>query len=342
MTRKKKTIIWVLVLTPIVLALVVAFGTAPIGRNYVNSHGEELIGRRINIDGFSLNILTGNVSLSDVKIYEKKGDDVFASVDGIDLDLSMIDLLSGKVHIEDLDIKRPVINVIQKDTTFNFDDMLEYLGNDTTEASEYTIDDFTLKDGEINYLDKTFATVPFAYKMSDVEARSKNFNTADHNHIEISGELGEDGEFEAVYDGMLSDQNNMNMTLSVKEVDLTELSPLFIQIFGREVLSGTLDLETEIAIVNGSINGNNHIVITKPKVEKVKGLAFKPEYRKIPLKNALYVMTDKSGKCEMDLQVTGRKDDPKFSYKRAVMKMFGKFIVKLITSPFSHVSDDED
>lgn len=343
MKKRMKRIIWTLVLIPVVLAIVVAFGSAPIGRKYVNEHGEELIGRKIHIEGFSFNILTGDVSLDDVKIYEKDGETEFASVDDIDLDISMTDLLTGKLHIEDLDIDHPVLNVVQKDTTFNFDDMLAFMAGDESEASEYTIDDLTLDNGEINYLDKTVPSVPFAYSIKDVEVEVKNFNTADHNHIEVNGELGKDGTFEAVYDGMLADQNNMTLTLKLEEVDLKGFSPLFIYMFGREVLSGTLDLQSEITTVNGNINGKNHIVISNPKVEKVKNLSFKPEYRRVPLKNALYVMTDKNGKCEMDLDVKGRKDDPKFSYKRAMMKMFGKFVVKLVTSPFSkHHVEGED
>lgn len=343
MKKRTKRIIWTLVLIPVVLAIVVAFATAPIGRKYVNEHGEELIGRKVYIDGFRLNILTGDVSLDDVKIYEKNGKDVFASVDDIDLDISMTDLLTGKLHVEDLDIDHPVVNVVQKDTTFNFDDMLAFMAGDESEASEYTIDDLTLDNGEINYLDKTVPSVPFAYSIKDVEVEVKNFNTADNNHIEVNGELGKDGTFEATYDGKLADQNNMTLTLKLEEVDLKGFSPLFIHMFGREVLSGTLDLQSEITTVNGNINGKNHIVISDPKVEKVKNLSFKPEYRRVPLKNALYVMTDKNGKCEMDLDVKGRKDDPKFSYKRAVMKMFGKFVVKLVTSPFSkHRVEEEE
>ena len=147
---------------------------------------------------------------------------------------------------------------------------------------------------------------------------------------------------EATYDGMLSDQNNMTLALKLKEVDLTDFTPLFIQMFGREVTSGTLDLDTEMSTINGHINGTNHVVITKPKVEKVKNLDFNPEFRRIPLKTALYVMTDKNGKCELDLPVTGSKGDPKFSYKRALMKVFGKFVVKLVTSPFSHIGREDE
>lgn len=333
----KKKIIWTIVLIPVVLFLVVIFGSAPFGRKYVNEHGPELLGRKINIEHFSLNIFTGNVSLGDVTIYEANGDSVFATVDDIDLNLSVIDFISGKTHIESLDIDHPVVNVIQKDTTFNFDDLVAFLSEG--ESSQYTIDDFSLDDGEINYRDVSIPSVPFAYRVHDLEVKIENFNTADHNHITLEGELGEDGKLTATYDGMLSDQNNMGFSLQLEDIDLVGLSPLVVQMFGREVTSGTLSLNTEMTTVNGKISGDNKIVIRDAKVEKVKNLPFTPEYKKVKLKTALYLLTDRDGKCELDVKVTGSKDDPKFSYKRAVMKAVGKSLWKIITSPFYHKKD---
>ncbi len=321
-----------LVLLLVVVAVAVAFGTAPMGKKYVNEHGQELIGRRIQIEDFKLNILTGNVALSNANIYEKNGDSVFASVKKIDLDLSMIDLIQGKIHIEDLDIKKPVVKVVQRGHQFNFDDLVATLSEG--ESSQYTIDDFTLKGGEIHYLDLTEPSIPFSYTMDKLRVDIDNFNTSAPNHIQLSARLGKHGELEAVYDGMISDQSNMNLSVELEDVDLTGLSPLFVQMFGKSVVSGELDMTSEISCVNGHINGQNHIVIDEPKVEKVKNLSFTPEYKKLPLKTALYLLTDRHGKCELDIPVTGSKDDPRFSYKRSVMKGLGKCLVKIVTSPF--------
>lgn len=337
---KKKVIIWSIILIPIVLAIIVAFATAPMGRKYANEHGEELIGRKLNIEKFRLNILTGNVSLKDVTIYEKNGTDVFASVEDIDLDLSMTDLFSGKIRVEDIDIDNPVLNVVQKGNSFNFDDIMDKLSEG--ESSEYTIDKFSLDDGVINYSDLTNASVPFTCTIKDFEIDIKNFNTSDHNHIEVEGTIGEDGDFEATYDGRLDDMDNMTVSFELEDLDLKDISPLFVQMFGREVTSGTLDLKSEITTVNGNVNGVNHLVIDEPKVEKVTGLTFAPEYKKVPLKTVLYVLTDKHDKCELDIKVKGNTTDPRFTYKGALMRALGKSFVKIVTSPFQRQENDEE
>lgn len=327
---------------PTVLAVAVAFGTAPMGRRYVNAHGEELIGRRVNIEDFRLNILTGNISLSDATIYEKNGTDVFASVDDLTLGVSVIDLLRGRLHVEDLTVKHPVVHVVQRGQQFNFDDLVDSLSEG--ESSEYTIDDLLLKNGTVHYLDLTEPSVPFEYQIDKLKIKSENFKTSDLNHILLSADLGEDGELEAIYDGRIDNRDNMALELHLRDVDLTALSPLFVQMFGRTVESGQLNLDTEITVQNGALRGTNHLVLLDPKVQKQKDLPFKPEYRRLPLKTALYIMTDKDGRCETDLPVSGSLTDPKFSYKRAVMRMFGKCLLKMVSSPFHrhHVDEDDE
>lgn len=335
-----KKLLWIIVGLPVVLVVAMIFGGASAGKHYVNTHGEELVGRKLNVEDASFNVFTGELQLGDVTMYEKDGDSIFGSIEDLKVDIDMQELMHGKMHIEELVLNQPMLKVVQKDTVFNFDDVLEKMSEG--ESSEYVIDKFLLKGGEINYLDLTEPSVPFALRLDRLEINIKDFNTADRNHIELCARIGKDGEVGAVYDGMLSDQNNMTLALQLNEVDMTEFSPLFVHMFGREVLSGSLSLNTEMSIINGNIHGTNHIVISHPKVQKVKDLTFKPEYKKVPLKTALYIMTDKNGKCELDLPVTGRKSDPKFSYKRTLMKVFGRFIVKLAVSPFQRFSNNDD
>lgn len=335
----KKAII-IVVLVIIALALGVAFLTAPMGRSYVNEHGEQLIGRKMHVEDFKFNILNGNISLDDVTIYEKNGDSVFVSIEDLDLNLSLLSLIRGDINIEKLDIDGAKVNIVQKDTTFNFDDMVAFMSQG--ESHDYTIGRLRTDDVEINYVDRTFPSVPFAYAIHDMEVKADSFTTAGRNHIDISADLGTGGKAEVSYFGSLADQNNMKATVNLKKVALTDFTPLFTQMFGRKVLDGSLELQTEMSVVNGNVDGKNHIVIKDPKVEKVKGLPFKPEYRKLPLKTILYFMVDRDGKCELDIPVTGNRDNPTFSYKRAVMRMLGKSLGRIILGKRSSSEEDED
>lgn len=339
-----KKVLSAIIIIPLVLMVVIMIAAAPVGRRYVNSHGEELIGRKLELEGFTFNYLTGCASLNDLTVYEKDGEAVFMQIEDLDLNLSMIELLRGNIDIESLDIEDAKIYVTQKGSKFNFDDMVEFFASDE-EASEYKIGDLELDGCDIIYTDLTEPSMPFSYEIHDFELEAENFTTTGYNHIEINAELGKDGEVEAVYDGSITSMDDATLKLNIEDVDLTALSPMFIQMFGREVTSGTFSMHSEVAILNRHINADNHILIDRPEVKKVKGLSFKPEYKSVPLKTALYFLKDKHDRCEIDLPVTGSLDDPRFSYQRTLMRSFGRFIVKVITSPFKKkeaIEIDED
>ena len=118
MRKLAKTLVVIIILLAIV-AVAVAFLTAPMGKRYVNSHGEELIGRKVNIGDFRFNILTGNATLGNVTIYEKNGTDTFMEVDDLSLNFSLTKLITGDIHIDGIHIDDAKMNIVQRDTTYN-------------------------------------------------------------------------------------------------------------------------------------------------------------------------------------------------------------------------------
>lgn len=331
----KKIIVILIILVLAVIGLSVAF-ISPMAKSYVNSHGEELIGRKVSVDGLTLNLFNGNASLDDVIVYEKNGDSIFAKIDDIDVDMNLASLIKGDIVVEALDIEDAIVNVVQKDTTFNYDDMVAFFSQG--EKTEYSIGKLRTSGVTVRYTDRTDASYPFRYEVSKIKAKADNFTASGMNHVEATAKLGKDGKAELSYDGSLADNSKMKVELKLNEVDMKPFTPLFIRTFGRQVTDGTLSLETSLSIDNGNVDGKNHLVLENPKVEKVKNLPFKPEYKKLPLKTCLYMLTDKNGRCEMDLPVTGNVDSPQFSYKRALMKCLGKALTKTVTKPIDAIS----
>jgi len=336
-----KRILLAIIIIPLVLLVAVMLLAAPIGKKYVNTHGEELVGRKLQLDGFTFNYMTGCASLDDLTVFEQNGDSVFMTIEDLDLNLSVLELLKGNLEIESLEIDDAKMNVVQDGTKFNFDDIVEFFA--TEEASpEYKIGHLDLDDCEITYTDMTEPSVPFSYNIHDLDLEADNFTTVGHNHVDIKAKLSDKGKATVAYEGSMVDFDNITLSVDLKDIDLVAFSPMFVQMFGREVVSGTLNMESEIAIISRHLNAKNHLLIDEPKVKKVKGLDFKPEFRKVPLKTCLYFLTDKHGQCDLDIPVTGSLDDPKFSYRRLLGKAFGRFIVKVASSPFKkHFDEDE-
>ena len=92
MKRGLKITLWTLgtLLALIVLATLVA---APVAKSYINSHGEELVGRKVHIDGLRLNVYTGHVAIHNLSLYEADGTNLFARFDTLDVRARLLPLL---------------------------------------------------------------------------------------------------------------------------------------------------------------------------------------------------------------------------------------------------------
>ena len=59
---------------------------------------------------------------------------------------------------------------------------------------------------------------------------------------------------------------------------------------------------------------------------------------KLPVKLGLALLKDRKGEIHLDVPVTGRTDDPKFSVWKLVFQVLRNLLVKAVTSPFSLLS----
>ena len=83
------------------------------------------------------------------------------------------------------------------------------------------------------------------------------------------------------------------------------------------------------------MTASNSILIDQFELgEKVEN----PDAVSLPLKLAVALLKDSSGKIKMDVPITGSLDDPKFSVGSIVIDALVNVITKVITSPFNAVA----
>jgi hypothetical protein len=149
-----------LVLGIIILALILLPGLA---RRYVVSHSKELLGRQISIEHVRLNYFTTTLRVSGFKMYEADEKEVFASFDKLLVNLQPMNLLRNELVIEQFSLIGLYIDIIRKDTTFNFDDLVAFhTAHDTAEAD-------------------TTPSKPLSLRFSDLEIKQANILFDDQN-----------------------------------------------------------------------------------------------------------------------------------------------------------------
>lgn len=189
-----------------------------------------------------------------------------------------------------------------------------------------------LSDINFTYADHTMPT-DFVFPVTDISVTAEGVTTsAVDNNARIRASLPGGGSVKVDWRGNIDNwKQHQQLTLAIKGVHLTDLSPYMVAYFGMPFSDGIFGFTSENSIVNSKLEGKNHIDIYKPTLgEKQEGV--KPRL-KLPVKAALYVLKDKDGKVLLDVPVKGNVDNPEFNYMKLVWKTLGNLIVKVATSP---------
>jgi len=133
----------------------------------------------------------------------------------------------------------------------------------------------------------------------------------------------------------LSSNVYSDVTLQFKSIDLTPISPYMGKYAGFPVQKGKLHLDLHWRLSSQELKAENKVVIDRLTLgQHTKS----PDATKLPVKLALALLTDRHGKIDLDVPLSGRLDDPKFSVWPIVGQVVMNLLGKAATSPFTLLS----
>lgn len=268
-----------------------------------------------------------------------------------DLELNRLSLYGVRVQYIIDSMGHTVFDNLTMESTEEFvDTLVEEITTDTIFLDEKTledktpfrilVDDLQFADIDLVYEDNTLPE-PFHYEMEDLLVKSRNFNMDGFNSVMLDAKLNKLGELKAFWKGNPRSLNDHNLTLTLRNLKLSDFSPYCIKILGFPLENGTLAFESQNVIEGGELKGINKLQLADPVVgDRIKG--YEPEMKHIPLKLGVYCLTDMDNKVELELPISGNINDPEFSYRKAVFQVLGNLMLKVVTSPFSFLSKDDD
>lgn len=195
----------------------------------------------------------------------------------------------------------------------------------------------TVQDGTLSFLDnhlpQHFATTFYNLggrvsglnseesKFADVDLRG---NLENHSPLQITGQINP-----------LRDDLFVNLKISFRDIELSPVTPYTGTFLGYSVEKGKLFLDLSYHIDKKQLNSENKVFIDQftfgHKVESDKAT-------NLPVKLGLALLKDRKGEIHLDLPVTGRTDDPKFSILKVVWQVIKNVLVKAATSPLALMS----
>ena len=299
----------------------------------------------------------GDLVLHHVLLHDTEGkslasiDSVFANFNRLSLNDKDLDF--SKLYLEGLNLAY----VIDADSVSNFDLVWEsYRHVDSSEMQldsdafaldseekkswKVSIDELAFDDAQLFFEDHTLPEV-FHYELSDINLVSNDFSLKGNNAIQMQATLNAVGKLHLKWQGNFDGHDNHNLTLMLSNVKIADFSPYVVQWFGVPAENGTLSFRSQNIISDGKINGINKLQMAGPEFgDKLKH--FHPKAEKVPLKLGLYLLSDKHNSISLDLPVSGDLNDPCFSYRKAIAKVFSNVLTKAAASPFRLMTDKDN
>ena len=188
-----------------------------------------------------------------------------------------------------------------------------------------------VEDASVTYNDHTLPD-EFHFPVTGLSVSADDLTTAGGNNAQVRATLPGGGHLMVRWRGdIVNWKNYQDLFLTIKGLDMRQISPWAVAYTGYPVEDGTFGLTTRLAVNNSELDNQNKIDIYKAKVgDRRKDVSAEV---KIPLKAALYILKDKDDKILIEMPVKGNIDNPEFNYMKVVWKTLGNLLVKVATSP---------
>jgi uncharacterized protein involved in outer membrane biogenesis len=192
----------------------------------------------------------------------------------------------------------------------------------------------TIQDGTIDFFDHHMSP-EYSSKMVNLGGRISGLSSAAdtvaevdlRGNLESHSPLNITGRINPLRGNLYAD-----IKVSFTDIELSPLTPYSGTFLGYSVDKGKLSLDLKYHIENKKLDSENKVFIDQftfgKKIESDKATS-------LPVRLAVALLKDRKGEIHLDLPVTGRTDDPKFSIWGVVLQVLKNLLVKAATSPFA-------
>lgn len=211
----RKTLKWVLI--AIVSVFILSWILVPIiVKNYAIKNSKELLGRQIDINRLRFNFFTGNMHMNGFKMFEPDEKTVFVSFDTLNVNIEPYQFVFNKKVVEQFYLQGLFVNIIQQDSTYNFDDLIAFHSSEEEpedpedeEPFKYILSNLELKDAHFIFEDRnvphttdiddfSFFIPQISWNQEEKSSADIKFNFKEEGYLESSLNINPvDGEYDA-------------------------------------------------------------------------------------------------------------------------------------------------
>ncbi len=200
------------------------------------------------------------------------------------------------------------------------------LGKFTLTNAKLAVTDRSVKPSAQIALDEFSGTVT-GLSSADLQRADVDF----HGKVDGAGSVAITGKLNARAATPAPDAAT-DLTIDVKGIDLSPLSPYVGTYAGYELARGSLVVDVKTHLAQRKIDSANVITLNQFTLGPATN---SPDATKLPVRLGIALLKDTDGNIVIDVPVKGSLDDPNFKIGRVVLRVIVNLLVKAATSPFS-------
>lgn len=211
--------------------------------------------------------------------------------------------------------------------------------NPSMKASDihYLLKNLAVTNGKIVYTDHSVAPQEQTFEVSGIEIHAEDMRNGSNYPISLKAKLGSLGELLCDANMDVLNLHDAEADISIRNLKITDFNPYSLHYLAYPVEDGLLNFTSYISVKDNWLDSQNSLDIFKPTFGK-RDKSIKPAAAKIPMKTAMYVITDRKGHVKMDLPVKGDVSSPEFSFRKIIWKTFLNLVVKIAASPVDFIA----
>lgn len=198
-------------------------------------------------------------------------------------------------------------------------------------VNTYSADTILIRDGNIIYTDYTLEE-KFQYNMDSVRISASRLSSENEYIVfHLFSRINNSGLTEGNLSVSTADMNNMLIDYSVTGFKMSDINPYTLYYLATPFLNGNVIFQNNTSIIDNKLSSNNLLIIEDVEVgdRQVKN----PRY-KVPLKLALFLLTDLNNDIRIEVPVEGYLDDPDYKWGKAIWQVVENILIKAVTAPY--------
>lgn len=296
--------------------------------------------------------LTGDFSISDLELATLTPDAPLVQFESMAVQVEKLSVFKNEYHIKQASLVNPIVYFeLLEDGSTNVAEMTQQSkklekpikeGLDELEITaekfegkplKLLIDTIQINDGDLSFTDNTVKPV-FNLHVKPMDLVVENLTSEDENaKLTLQSRMNDSATLSARgVMNVMQEQPSMDVVVKERGLAMKPLSPYSATYVNYPIESGIMSFDLNYKLKNDYLDGQNNFRMADLKMgDKLNN----PDALDLPIPLALTFLRNNQGVVDLDMDVTGRLDDPSFDIGDVITGVFTNIIFKAISSPFT-------